>query len=147
MQRSMERVKIDQGFMAAVSYLKKYQPNTRKLGIVGSCFGGYVSNMLATTVPELIDAEVPFYGTPAKSDLVKNVKAPIMIQFAENDKRVNATWPDYEVALKANNVNYTAHFYLSTQHGFHNDSTSRYDPKAAELALLRTLVFLKQYLA
>ncbi|MFQ3192356.1 MAG: carboxymethylenebutenolidase, partial [Paraglaciecola sp.] len=88
-----------------------------------------------------------FLGHPTKDNLVKNVKAPIMIQFAENDKRVNTTWPDYEVALKANNVNYTAHFYPSNQHGFRNDSTSRYDPKAAELAWSRMLAFFKQYLA
>jgi carboxymethylenebutenolidase len=147
MQRSMDRKKIDQDFIAAASYLKKHELGTGKLGVVGFCFGGYISNMLAATAPELIDAAVPFYGTPAKGDLVKNVKAPIMIQFAENDKRVNATWPDYEAALKANNVNYTAHFYPNTQHGFHNDSTSRYDPKAAELAWSRTVAFFKQHLA
>jgi carboxymethylenebutenolidase len=147
MQRSMDREKIDQDFIAAASYLKKHDSSTNKLGVVGFCFGGYVSNMLAAAAPELIDAAVPFYGTPAKGDLVKNVKAPIMLQFAENDKRVNATWPDYEAALKANNVDYTAHFYASTQHGFHNDSTSRYDPKAAELAWSRTLAFFKQHLA
>lgn len=146
MQRSMDREKIDQDFISAARYLKKHQLSTGKLGVVGFCFGGYVSNMLAATAPELIDAAVPFYGTPAKGDLVKNVKSPIMIQFAENDKRVNATWPDYEAALKANNVDYTAHFYPSTQHGFHNDSTSRYDPKAAELAWSRTLAFFKQHL-
>ena len=147
MQRSMDREKIDQDFIAAANYLKKHDLSTGKLGVVGFCFGGYVSNMLAAAAPKLIDAAVPFYGTPAKGDLVKNVKAPIMIQFAENDKRVNATWPDYEAALKANNVNYTAHFYPSTQHGFHNDSTSRYDPKAAELAWSRTVAFFKQHLA
>jgi carboxymethylenebutenolidase len=147
MQRSMDRAKIDQDFIAAASYLKKHDSSTGKLGVVGFCFGGYVSNMLAAVAPNLIDAAVPFYGTPAKGDLVKQVKAPIMIQFAENDKRVNATWPDYEAALKANNVDYTAHFYPSTQHGFHNDSTSRYDPKAAELAWSRTLAFFKLHLA
>lgn len=147
MQRSMDREKIDQDFIAAASYLKMHPSSTSKLGVVGFCFGGYVSNMLAAQAPELIDAAVPFYGTPAKGDLVKNVKAPIMLQFAENDKRVNATWPDYEVALRANKVNYTAHFYPSTQHGFHNDSTSRYDPKAAELAWSRTLAFFKEHLA
>jgi carboxymethylenebutenolidase len=146
MQRSMDREKIDQDFIAAARYLKHHELSTAKLGVVGFCFGGYVSNMLAATAPQLIDAAVPFYGTPAKGDLVKNVKAPIMIQFAENDKRVNATWPDYEAALKANNVDYTAHFYPSTQHGFHNDSTSRYDPKAAALAWSRTLAFFKQHL-
>ena len=147
MQRSMDSEKIDQDFIAAAGYLKKHEASTGKLGVVGFCFGGYVSNMLAATAPELIDAAVPFYGTPAKGDLVKNVKGPIMIQFAENDKRVNATWPGYEMALKANNVNYTSHFYPSTQHGFHNDSTSRYDPKAAKLAWSRTLAFFKQHLA
>jgi carboxymethylenebutenolidase len=146
-QRSMDSEKIDQDFIAAAGYLKKHEASTGKLGVVGFCFGGYVSNMLAATAPALIDAAVPFYGTPATGDLVKNVKGPIMLQFAENDKRVNATWPDYEVILKANNVNYTAHFYPSTQHGFHNDSTSRYDPKAAELAWSRTLEFFKQHLA
>ncbi|PKG98407.1 dienelactone hydrolase [Paraglaciecola sp. MB-3u-78] len=147
MQRSMDSEKIDQDFIAAAGYLKKHEASTGKLGVVGFCFGGYVSNMLAATAPALIDAAVPFYGTPATGDLVKNVKGPIMLQFAENDKRVNATWPDYEVILKANNVNYTAHFYPSTQHGFHNDSTSRYDPKAAELGWSRTLEFFKQHLA
>ena len=147
MQRSMDREKIDQDFIAAASYLKKHALSNGKLGVVGFCFGGYVSNMLAATAPELIDAAVPFYGTPANGDLVKSVKAPIMLQFAENDKRVNATWLDYEAILKANNVNYTAHFYPDTQHGFHNDSTSRYDPKAAELAWSRTLEFFKQHLA
>ena len=147
MQRSMDREKIDQDFIAAASYLKRHTSSTGKLGVVGFCFGGYVSNMLAAAAPELIDAAVPFYGTPAKGDLVKHVKAPMMLQFAENDKRVNATWADYEIALKANNVNYTAHFYPSTQHGFHNDSTSRYDPKAAELAWSRTITFFKQHLA
>jgi carboxymethylenebutenolidase len=147
MQRSMDRDKIDQDFIAAASYLKNHPLSTGKLGVVGFCFGGYVSNMLAATAAELINAVVPFYGTPAKGDLVKNVKAPIMIQFAENDKRVNATWPDYEAALKANKVEYTAHFYPSTQHGFHNDSTSRYHPKMAELAWSRTVTFFKQHLA
>jgi carboxymethylenebutenolidase len=102
--------------------------------------------MLAASAPELINAAVPFYGTPAKGDLVTHVRAPMMLQFAENDKRVNATWSDYEVALKANNVDYSAYFYPNTQHGFHNDSTSRYDPKAAELAWSRTVEFFKQYL-
>lgn len=147
MQRSMDRAKIDLDFVAAASYLKAHSQGNGKLGVVGFCFGGYVSNMLAAVAPKLIDAAVPFYGTPAKGELVKNVKAPIMIQFAENDKRVNATWPDYEAALKANNVNYTAHTYPGTQHGFHNDSTSRYDPKAAELAWSRTIAFFKQHLA
>lgn len=147
MQRSMDREKIDQDFIAAANYLKKHTLGNGKLGVVGFCFGGYVSNMLAATVPNLVNAAVPFYGTPAKGDLIKQVKAPIMLQFAENDKRVNDTWPEYEAALKTNKVNYIAHVYAKTQHGFHNDSTSRYDPKMAELAWSRTLAFFRQYLA
>ena len=146
MQRSMDRAKIDQDFIAAATFIKQHELSNGKLGVVGFCFGGYVSNMLAAAAPELINAAVPFYGTPADGDLVKQVKAPIMLQFAENDKRVNATWPDYEATLKANSVNYTAYFYPNTQHGFHNDSTSRYDPEAAELAWTRTVEFFKLHL-
>lgn len=147
MQRSMDREKIDQDFIAAANYLKKHTLGNGKLGVVGFCFGGYVSNMLAATVPNLVNAAVPFYGTPAKGDLINQVKAPIMLQFAEKDKRVNDTWPEYEAALKTNKVNYIAHVYSKTQHGFHNDSTSRYDPKMAELAWSRTLEFFRQHLA
>lgn len=147
MQRGMDRTKIENDFIAAAEFLKGHEATTDKLGVVGFCFGGYISNMLAATAPELINAAVPFYGTPAKGDLVKNVKAPIMIQFAENDKRVNASWPDYEAALKANKVDYTAYTYPKTQHGFHNDSTSRYNPEMADLAWSRTLSFFKEHLS
>ncbi len=147
MQRSMDREKIDQDFIAAAGFIKNHALSNAKLGVVGFCFGGYVSNMLAATVPELINAAVPFYGTPAKGELVTQVKAPILLQFAENDKRVNATWPEYKETLKANNVEFSAYFYPGTQHGFHNDSTSRYDPEAAELAWSRTIEFFKQHLS
>ncbi|MEP2653980.1 MAG: dienelactone hydrolase family protein [Paraglaciecola sp.] len=147
MQRGMDRTKIEQDFIAAAEFLKKHEATTDKLGVVGFCFGGYISNMLAAAAPELINAAVPFYGTPAKDELVKNVKAPIMLQFAENDKRVNASWPAYGKVLKANGVTYQANVYPSTQHGFHNDSTSRYNPEMAELAWSRTLSFFKQHLA
>ncbi|MCF2947412.1 dienelactone hydrolase family protein [Paraglaciecola aquimarina] len=147
MQRSMDRTKVEQDFIAAASYLKNHQSGNSKLGVVGFCFGGYISNMLAAAAPELIDAAVPFYGTPAEAELIKQVKSPILLQFAENDKRVNATWPDYEATLKANKVTYQAYFYPNTQHGFHNDSTSRYNPQAAELAWDRTIKFFKQHIA
>lgn len=147
MQRSMDKNKIEQDFIAAANYLKQHQSSNGKLGVVGFCFGGYISNFLAATAPNLINAAVPFYGTPAKGDLIKQVQAPIMLQFAENDKRVNASWADYEAALKTNNVTYVAHTYPNTQHGFHNDSTSRFNPKAAELAWSRTIAFFKQHLA
>lgn len=146
MQRSMDRDKIELDFISAAQYLKTHSQSNGKLGVVGFCFGGYISNMLAASTPELIDAAVPFYGTPAKSELVQQVKAPIMLQFAENDKRVNASWPEYETVLKSNNIDYQAHIYPGTQHGFHNDSTSRYSPEAAELAWSRTLNFFKKHL-
>jgi carboxymethylenebutenolidase len=147
MQRSLERNKIEQDFMAAASWLKNHKLGTSKLGVVGFCFGGYISNLLAASMPEQINAAVPYYGTPASAELQKNVKGPIMIQFAEQDKRVNATWPDYEATLKANKADYKAHFYAGAQHGFHNDSTSRFSPKDAELSWERTLAFFEAHLA
>ena len=146
LQRAMDRAKMENDFIAAAHFFKKHQQGNGKLGVVGFCFGGYISNMLAATATDLIDAAVPFYGTPAKGDLVKNVKAPLMLQFAENDKRVNASWPEYEIALKANSVDFEAFVYPGTQHGFHNDSTSRYNPEAAELAWSRTLGFFGKHL-
>jgi len=98
-------------------------------------------------MPKVIDAAVPFYGTPAKEEYVGQVKAPLLLQFAENDKRVNASWPAYEALLKSNEVDYTAHVYAGTNHGFHNDSTSRYDPEAAELSWRRTVEFFNKHLS
>jgi carboxymethylenebutenolidase len=90
---------------------------------------------------------VPYYGSPASADLQQNVKGPLMIHFAEQDKRVNASWPAYEAVLKANNANYQAFTYADAQHGFHNDSTSRYSPEDAKLSWERTLAFFSQHLA
>ncbi len=146
MQRSLERSKIEQDFMAAAKWLKSHEKTTDKLGVVGFCFGGYISNLLAASMPNDIDAAVPYYGTPAKGELQAKVKGPIQIHFAELDKRVNASWPEYESVLKANNAKYEAHIYAKAQHGFHNDSTSRYSPENAELAWSRTLSFFKQHL-
>lgn len=144
MQKSLDPAKIEQDFIAAANFLKTHELSNGKVGVIGFCFGGYISNMLAT-MPEVINAAVPFYGTPAKANLDK-VKGPILIHFAETDERVNATWADYEKALKANSANYQAHTYPATQHGFHNDSTARYNKEAAELAWSRTLQFFKQHL-
>ena len=147
MQKSLDREKIENDFIAAAQFLKAHENTSSKLGVVGFCFGGYISNTLAARLPKVIDAAVPFYGTPAKEEYVDQVKAPLLLQFAENDKRVNASWPAYEALLKENEVNYTAHVYAGTNHGFHNDSTSRYDPEAAELAWQRTVEFFKQHLS
>jgi carboxymethylenebutenolidase len=146
MQRSMDRGKIEQDFIAAARFLKAHELCNGKLGAVGFCFGGYIANLLAATLPEQIDAAVPFYGTPANPPVVNNVRGPLLLQFAENDQRVNATWPDYEALLKKNGVDYQAHIYPGVNHGFHNDSTARYDREAAELAWSRTLEFFARHL-
>jgi carboxymethylenebutenolidase len=147
MQRSLDRNKIEQDFMAAAKWLKQHEKGSGKLGVVGFCFGGYISNLLAAAMPNEINAAAPYYGTPASADLQANVKGPILIHFAEQDKRVNATWNNYETVLKANKADYKAHFYAGAQHGFHNDSTSRYSPKDAELSWQRTLAFFNKHLS
>lgn len=147
MQRSMDRAKMEQDFIAAARFLKTHELSTGKLGAVGFCFGGYIVNMLAAVMPGELDAGVPFYGTPAAQELRKNIQAPLLIQLAELDKRVNASWPEYEADLKANKNVYTMHMYPGVNHGFHNDSTGRYDEANAELAWERTIAFFNKYLS
>lgn len=147
MQRSLDKAKVEQDFIAAAKFLKAHPLSSGKLGAVGFCFGGYIVNMLAATIPETLDAGVPFYGTPAKAELRKNIKAPLLIQLAENDKRVNAYLAEYEADLKKYNVDYKVNIYENSQHGFHNDSTARYNPEMADLAWERTLAFFSKNLA
>ena len=140
LQRSLDRDKILEDMAAGAEFVKGHPGSSGKLGVVGFCFGGWVSNALAVRMPDL-NAAVPFYGRqPAAADAAK-IKASLLLQYAGNDERVNAGWPDYEEALKANGVDYTAHFYEGTNHGFHNDTTPRYDEAAAKLAWQRTLAF------
>ena len=146
MQRSMERAKIEQDFIAAARFLKAHELSSGKLGAVGFCFGGYIVNMLAATIPDQLNAGVPFYGTPAAKEIRKNINGPLLVQLAELDRRVNGTWAEYEADLKANNVPYTMHMYEKANHGFHNDSTGRYDKANAELAWKRTLEFFDKHL-
>ena len=146
LQKSMDRSKIQQDFVAAARMLKEHPDNNGKVGVVGFCFGGYISNMLAAELPEVINAAAPFYGTPARAN-IEQIQAPLMLHFAELDKRVNATWPDYERALQANNIDYQAFVYPQVNHGFHNDSTGRYHEASAELAWSRTLDFFTEHLA
>jgi carboxymethylenebutenolidase len=146
LQRSLDREKIEQDMIAAARFLKAHPLCNGRLGVVGFCFGGYVTNMLAATLPDLVNAGVPFYGTPPAEEIRANIKAPLLIHLAELDKRVNATWPEYEIDLKANNIPYTMHMYPGVNHGFHNDSTGRYDESAAELAWSRTLEFFNTHL-
>ncbi|WED27261.1 dienelactone hydrolase family protein [Vibrio sp. DW001] len=146
MQKGMDKVKLEEDFIAAAQFLKSHEMSTGKLGAVGFCYGGYIVNMLAASIPEQLDAGVPFYGTPAAEAIRDNVKGPLLLQFGELDKRVNGTWPDYEKSLMANKVDYTAHIYKGVNHGFHNDSTGRYAPEEAELSWARTVEFFNQHL-
>ncbi|AEF53995.1 dienelactone hydrolase family protein [Marinomonas posidonica] len=146
MQKTLDRTKIEGDFMDAARLLKNHELSNGKVGMVGFCFGGYLTNTLAANLPDVIDAGAPYYGTPAKSN-IDQINAPLQLHFAELDKRVNATWPAYEDALKANQVTYTAFTYEKANHGFHNDSTARYQEKNAELAWQRTLDFFKANLS
>lgn len=145
MQRSRDRAEMFEDFVAAVDYLQGRDDSTGKVGCVGFCYGGSVSNMLAARVPDLA-ASVPFYGSAPALDEVPNIKAPLLLNFASLDTRVNASWPAYEAALKEHGKNYTAHMYEGANHGFHNYSTSRYDEAQAKLAWARTMDFFKQHL-
>ncbi|MGB2079549.1 MAG: dienelactone hydrolase family protein, partial [Vibrio sp.] len=147
MQKSMDPAKLEQDFIAAAEFIKGHEQSSGKLGAVGFCYGGYIVNMLAATMPEKLDAGVPYYGTPAKGDLINQVKGPLLLHFAGLDQRVNATWLDYETALKNNNADYKAYVYPDVNHGFHNDSTGRYAKKDAEESWQRTLDFFDKELA
>ncbi|MCZ6672250.1 MAG: dienelactone hydrolase family protein [Verrucomicrobia bacterium] len=147
MQSSIDKGKMEQDFIAAATFLKSHELSNGKLGAVGFCFGGYIVNMLAATISNSLNAGVPFYGTPAAKEIRKNIKAPLLIQLAELDRRVNGTWPEYEADLKAFKIEYTMHMYPKANHGFHNDSTGRYDQENANLAWKRTLAFFTKHLA
>jgi carboxymethylenebutenolidase len=146
MQSALDRGKMEEDFIAAADFLKNHELSTGKLGAVGFCYGGYIVNMLAAVLGDKLDAGVPFYGTPAAAELQKNITAPLMLQFAGLDNRVNGSWPDYEKNLKAIGADYTAYVYEGVNHGFHNDSTGRYAEKEAELAWSRTLAFFDKHL-
>ena len=132
-------------FIAAFEYLRDHPECTGIVGVVGFCFGGWISNMMAAKVPDLA-AAVPFYGGQAPVELVPDIRAPLLLQYAEFDKRVNEGWPAYEKALKDNKKEFTVFIYPGTNHGFHNDSTGRYDKEAAQLAWSRTIEFFKEKL-
>jgi carboxymethylenebutenolidase len=143
--QTLDPSKSLQDFLAGAAWLKKRPDATGKLGAVGFCWGGGIVHMLSTRMPDLA-AGVAFYGnTPAPEEAPK-VKAPLLVQQAEVDERINAAWPAYEGALKAAGVKYTAHRYPGTQHGFNNDTTPRYDAAAAKLAWERTVAFFKAHL-
>jgi carboxymethylenebutenolidase len=141
----LDQAKTREDFIAAAEYLKKRPECTGKIGAVGFCYGGGIVNMLATRLPDLA-AAVPFYGSQPSPEDAAKIKSPLLIHYAENDDRINAGWPAYESALKANNVPYTMYKYAGTQHGFNNDTTPRYDEAAARLAWQRTVDFFNKNL-
>jgi len=146
LQQTVDPEKLMNDFFAAVEYLMKSEITTGKVGITGFCYGGGVANAAAVAYPEL-GAAVPFYGRqPAAAD-VPHIKAPVLLHYGELDTRVNEGWPAYEAALKAAGTTYEAYIYPGANHGFHNDSTPRYDEAAAKLAWERTIAWFKRYLA
>jgi carboxymethylenebutenolidase len=145
LQAKLDREKILEDMAAGAAFVRDHARSSGKLGVVGFCFGGFVSNWLAVRMPDLL-AAVPFYGSQVPAADVSKIKASLLLHYAATDERVNAGWPPYEEALKANKVDYTAHVYPGTNHGFHNDTTPRYDEAAAKLAWQRTLEFFNKKL-
>ena len=145
LQQQVDPEKLMNDFFAAIEFLMVNESTTGKVGMTGFCYGGGVSNAAAVAYPELACA-VPFYGRQAKAEDVPRIKAPILLHYAELDTRINEGWPVYEAALKANSKTYEAHIYPGVNHGFHNDSTPRYDEAAAKLAWERTLAWFEKYL-
>ena len=136
----LDQSKTQEDFIAALSFARKQPGSNGKAGVVGFCYGGGISNLLATRVPDM-NAAVPFYGGAPAADKVANIKAPLQLHFAGNDERINTAWIGYEAALKAANVKYEAFVYPGVQHGFNNDTTPRYDDAAAKQAWQRTIAF------
>ena len=141
----LDQAKTREDFVAAAKVLKERPECTGKYGAVGFCYGGGIVHILSTRLPDLA-AGVPFYGNHPAAEEAAKVKAPLLLQFAAVDERINANWPVYEAALKAAAVRYTAYQYPGTQHGFNNDTTPRFDAAAAKLAWERTLAFFNQNL-
>lgn len=145
MQRQLDRTTMTEDFVAAAEFLMSHERSTGRVGAVGFCFGGGMVGTLAVRLPNLA-AGVPFYGSQPATEDVPNIQAPLMIQYAGLDERINAGWPEFEAALQAAGKQYTMHMYPGVNHGFHNDTTPRYDAAAARLAQERTIAFFREHL-
>jgi carboxymethylenebutenolidase len=141
----LDQTKTREDFVAAAAFLRARPESSGRIGAVGFCYGGGMVNFLATRLGTDLLAGVPFYGSSPNVEDVPKIRCPLMVQSAENDPRINASWPAFEEALKAAKVNYQRHLYQGTQHGFNNDTTPRYDAAAAKLAWERTIAFFNQY--
>lgn len=146
LQAKLDGKKITEDFVAAVKFLHAHPSCNGSLGVTGFCFGGGMANTLAWRLPDLVKAAVPYYGGQASAENAAKIKGALLLHYAETDPRVNAGWPDYEKALKAAGIEYTAYIYPGVTHGFHNDTTPRYNPAAAELSWTRTIEFFKKKL-
>jgi carboxymethylenebutenolidase len=147
LQAGLDQGKLRTDMVNSARYLKAHALSSGKLGVTGFCWGGGVTNFLAVTLGADMQAGVPFYGPAPETARVPAIKAPLLIQLAEQDARINAMWPAFEAALKAAGVPHEMHMYPGTQHGFHNNSTPRYVEAAAKLAWERTVAFFKKHLA
>ncbi len=147
MQGRLDQAKLRTDMLNSALYLKAHALSTGKLGVTGFCWGGGTTNFLATQLGAGMQAGAPFYGAAAQTAAVPAIRAALLIHYAERDERINAMWPAYEAALKASGVPHEMHIYPGTQHGFHNNSTPRYDQAAATLAWERTIAFFRQRLA
>jgi len=145
MQAKRDKGEMEQDFIDAFNYLKNNKDCNGKIGVVGFCYGGGIANMMAVRVPDLA-AAVPFYGAQPAVDDVPKIKAPLLLHYAALDTRITGGWPAYEVALKASNKQYQAFIYENANHGFHNNTTPRYDKTAADLAWKRTIDFFSERL-
>ncbi len=145
MQSKRDPKEMLEDFIAAFEYLKNHKDCNGKVGVVGFCFGGGIANQMAVRLPELA-AAVPFYGSQPPAEDVPKIQAPLMLHYASLDTRITGGWPAYEAALKANGKKYEAFIYDNVNHGFHNNTTPRYDKAAADLAWSRTIDFFNKYL-
>ena len=147
LQAGLDQGRLRTDMLNSARFLKAHALSSGKLGVTGFCWGGSTTNFLAAALGAEMLAGVPFYGAAAETAQVPAIRAALLVHYAEHDERINAMWPTYEAALKQNNVRHAMHIYPGTQHGFHNNSTPRYQADAAKLAWDRTIAHLKEYLA